>query len=113
MRIYGYNNRLFKEVDVNQDELLSPTELRAMITGINLEEITFDADDVVGKIMKEFDISNDSNVDLEEFKRGMSNWLNKTKPSIKKNNPYSETMELEVSSHWHRVCIIPTYTFPI
>ncbi|KAM7495058.1 hypothetical protein LguiB_029667 [Lonicera macranthoides] len=93
--------KLFALVDVNNDKSLSPAELRAMITGINLQEINFDADDIVDKIMKEFDKNHDSEVNLIEFITGMSNWLNKTKPSMKKNNSHIKVMDLKLSSDLH------------
>ncbi|KAM7492192.1 hypothetical protein LguiA_035113 [Lonicera macranthoides] len=93
--------KLFTQVDVNNDKSLSPGELRAMITGINFQEIDFDADDSVGKIIDEFDGDKDSNVNFQEFIRGMSNWLNKTKPSVRKNYIHSKSMELKLSSDLH------------
>ncbi|KAM7497209.1 hypothetical protein LguiA_021623 [Lonicera macranthoides] len=92
---------LFAKVDVNNDKSLSPAELKAMITGVNFQEINFDADDIVARIMKEFDENNDSEVSLAEFISGMSKWLNKTKPYTKENNSHSKAMELKLSSDLH------------
>ncbi|KAM7502574.1 hypothetical protein LguiB_001478 [Lonicera macranthoides] len=92
---------LFAKVDVNNDKSLSPAELKAMITGVNFQEINFDADDIVARIMKEFDENNDSEVSLGEFISGMSKWLNKTKPYTKENNSHSKAMELKLSSDLH------------
>jgi Ca2+/Na+ antiporter len=95
--------RLFTEMDQDGNGFLSPSELRAMITGIQVAEIEFNADDIVGNIMKEFDISHDSQIDFEEFVFGISNWLTKHyKPKVKKNLSHSKTMEFKLATDLHR-----------
>jgi Ca2+-binding EF-hand superfamily protein len=53
--------------------------LRAFLVGIHFEEIDLDLNDLVDKIMKDFDTSHDSCISMEEFFNGISRWLKKTK----------------------------------
>nr|XP_043626785.1 sodium/calcium exchanger NCL-like [Erigeron canadensis] len=68
-------HKLFKSVDVNEDGHLSQSELRALVVGMQLNEINLNADDAVYKLMKEFDTSGDEEVDFEEFITGIANWI--------------------------------------
>ncbi|XP_022773820.1 sodium/calcium exchanger NCL-like [Durio zibethinus] len=76
--------RLFMMIDENGDGRLSPAELRALVLGIRFEEIDMDIEDAVEKVMKEFDTSCDSFIDLDEFVRGISKWLIEAKRSAVK-----------------------------
>lgn len=62
-------------IDEDKDGSLSAAELKALIVGINFEEIDFDEDDAVNKIMSDFDTSNNSKLELDEFINGISRWL--------------------------------------
>lgn len=70
-----YYDRLFKRVDENGDGRLSQSELKALVVGISLDEVNLDETDVVEKIMKDFDTSNDGEVDLDEFIAGVDKWF--------------------------------------
>ncbi|KAK6259853.1 hypothetical protein SCA6_014327 [Theobroma cacao] len=70
------NFMLFMMIDENGDGLLSPAELRALVLGIQFEEIDMDIEDAVDKVLKEFDTSCDSFIDIDEFIKGISKWLN-------------------------------------
>ncbi|CAE5960098.1 unnamed protein product [Arabidopsis arenosa] len=67
--------RLFETIDANKDGHLSAAELKALIIGISFEEIDFDKDDAVGKLLQDFDKTLDEQVDEEEFVRGIKHWL--------------------------------------
>lgn len=71
--------RLFNTIDKNDDQHLSRSELRALIVGIHFNEIDLDENDVVDKVMKEFDTTHDSKVSLGEFIDGVERWLQKAK----------------------------------
>ncbi|PON45678.1 Parvalbumin [Parasponia andersonii] len=74
--------KLFLKSDENSDGRLSAAELRALIVGIQFDqEIGLDKDDAVDKVMKDFDTSCDSFVDINEFVAGISRWLNEAKRS--------------------------------
>ncbi|XP_057766434.1 sodium/calcium exchanger NCL-like [Salvia miltiorrhiza] len=72
-------SKLFKAIDENEDGYLSHKELRALIIGIQFDEINLDHNDAVEKVMKEFDTSRDSKVDLAEFIVGIGRWLEEAK----------------------------------
>ncbi|KAK9266269.1 hypothetical protein L1049_025346 [Liquidambar formosana] len=73
--------KLFTRIDLDKDEKLSTAELRAVIIGIQFEEIGLDENDALEKVMKEFDTSNNDFVEVEEFVEGISKWLNEAKRS--------------------------------
>nr|TKS01922.1 hypothetical protein D5086_0000167540 [Populus alba] len=69
--------RLFRTIDENGDDRLSASELKALVIGIRFEEIDFDKDDAVSKLMKDFDTSNDNYIDETEFSNGIQKWHDK------------------------------------
>ncbi|XP_075669433.1 sodium/calcium exchanger NCL-like [Castanea sativa] len=72
--------KLFTATDTDRDKEISDIELRALIVGIQFEEISdLDFDDAVDKIMKDFDTSRNNKIDKREFVDGISKWLNKIK----------------------------------
>nr|GEY98072.1 sodium/calcium exchanger NCL-like [Tanacetum cinerariifolium] len=78
--------RLFDSVDVNRDGHLSQLELRALVVGMQLTDISLNEEDAVQKIMKDFDTSGDDEVDFEEFLSGIVNWLDEAR-STKISSP--------------------------
>ena len=54
-----------------------PNELRALILGIQIEEVGLNEDDYEAMVMKEFDIPGDSPITETEFIKGVSKWINK------------------------------------
>ncbi|KAI8558520.1 hypothetical protein RHMOL_Rhmol04G0100800 [Rhododendron molle] len=78
--------KLFQSLDVNEDGNLSAEELRALIVGIRFDEVDVDVhdiDDAVKSILKEFDKSEDSLIDEEEFANGISSWIYRAMRSAK------------------------------
>ncbi|KAF7836669.1 sodium/calcium exchanger NCL-like [Senna tora] len=73
--------KLFSKIDENGDGQLSHGELRALVVGIQFEEIDLDHDDAVKKIMEDFDTSRDSLIDEDEFVNGICRWLQKARRS--------------------------------
>lgn len=69
--------KLFNKLDKDSDGRLSPDEMRGLVVGIQLDEMDMDVDDAVSKVMKDFDLSEDSLVDKNEFINGISRWLRK------------------------------------
>ncbi|XP_047334606.1 sodium/calcium exchanger NCL-like [Impatiens glandulifera] len=67
--------KLFEAIDINKDNHLSTSELRALMLGIRLDEVNLDEDGAVDKVMKDFDTSLDSKVDYREFVLGISKWM--------------------------------------
>ena len=89
-------------IDENGDGRLSPTELRALVLGIRFEEIDMDIEDAVEKVLKDFDTSCDSFIDIDEFVRGISKWLNEARRSAEKQGT------LIPLHHFHEVCMFLT-----
>ncbi|OAY28735.1 sodium/calcium exchanger NCL [Manihot esculenta] len=73
--------KLFHAIDEDNNKKLSASELKALILGIRFEEIDFDRDDAVDKVMKDFDTSLDNSIDLDEFISGISKWIEEAKRS--------------------------------
>lgn len=74
--------RIFTRIDDDNDGLLSRVELKALIIGIHFNEITFDENEVVDKVLKDFDTSLDSKIDFGEFVAGVEKWLQEARNSI-------------------------------
>ncbi|XP_059661460.1 sodium/calcium exchanger NCL-like [Cornus florida] len=74
--------KLFKMIDGDNDGFISDAELRALIVGIQFDNINLNQEDAVDKVMKDFDIlTRDSKVDKREFKEGIERWLEEAKCS--------------------------------
>lgn len=93
-------SKLFKAIDENADGYLSPSELRALIVGIQFHEINLDHNDAVERVVKEFDTSNDSKVDLEEFIVGVGKWLEEAK-GVNDSNHAADTTKFIDAFHVH------------
>ncbi|KAG6516431.1 hypothetical protein ZIOFF_026896 [Zingiber officinale] len=82
--------RLFRSLDMDSDRSLSRAELRALIIGLQVDEIDLDMDDAVDKIMDEFDTSRNSTIEEHEFIAGISNWLTEAKRDVGNASSYSK-----------------------
>ncbi|KAL9249986.1 Sodium/calcium exchanger NCL-like protein [Drosera capensis] len=92
--------RIFEALDVNHDEHLSPTELRAFIIGMEFEDLKVGVDDLVNRVMKEFDTNPDSQISFDEFKSGVAKWVDYLKSSRPRNvAPHAETMKYLTDLH--------------
>ncbi|XP_050216737.1 sodium/calcium exchanger NCL [Mercurialis annua] len=87
--------KLFNAIDENKDGKLSVTELKALILGIRFEEIDFDRDDAVDKVMKDFDASLDNSVDLEEFENGIIKWIEEARRSAAASTEFIHDFHLQ------------------
>ncbi|KDP36272.1 hypothetical protein JCGZ_09837 [Jatropha curcas] len=84
---YGQPNivllkKLFCSIDENKDCVISEAELKALIIGIQFEDLHLNWNDAVDLIMKDFDVSRDNAIDRQEFVNGISKWIHKAKQSI-------------------------------
>ncbi|KAJ0963079.1 hypothetical protein J5N97_028201 [Dioscorea zingiberensis] len=82
--------KLFQKLDLDGNNLVSRSELRALIIGIQFEEIDLDRDDAVDKVMDDFDTSRNDIIEEEEFVEGISKWLNEAKRSVGYSGAYSQ-----------------------
>ncbi|KAL5774337.1 hypothetical protein ACOSP7_011894 [Xanthoceras sorbifolium] len=90
--------RLFCKIDKNKYSYISSDELRALILGIQIEEVGLDEDDFEAKVMEEFDISGDSNINENEFVKGLSEWL--TKKTSEEHQSLSRRKESKKNKPW-------------
>lgn len=95
--------RLFETIDANKDGHLSAAELKALIIGISFEEIDFDKDDAVGKVLQDFDKTLDEQVDQEEFVRGIKNWLIQAMGAAGPSGPDAGPRTMKFLDHFHVV----------
>ncbi|CAA3009484.1 sodium calcium exchanger family [Olea europaea subsp. europaea] len=91
--------KLFKAIDENQDGYLSRTELRALIVGIQFSEINLDENDAVDKLIKDFDVTLDSQVDFNEFTAGIERWLGEARGAKVQKHAGPDT--IKYLDHFH------------
>ncbi|KAJ9686200.1 hypothetical protein PVL29_015210 [Vitis rotundifolia] len=87
----------------NSDQLLSTSEIRALITGIQIKDKDSDIDDTVGDIMRDVDDCGDSKINIEAFTQGISKWLNKAKNSAVCSS-YNHMKTRLLVDHFNLVC---------
>lgn len=78
--------KLFERIDTTNDGRLQASELKALMIGIQFDVIDLDQDDAIEKVLKDFDTSNDSYVEEQEFVDGITRWLREAK---REGNSYS------------------------
>uniref|UniRef100_A0A1D1Z0I0 Vacuolar calcium ion transporter n=1 Tax=Anthurium amnicola TaxID=1678845 RepID=A0A1D1Z0I0_9ARAE len=89
--------KLFERIDADHNGLISRPELKALIIGIQFEEIDLDSDDAVEKVMNDFDTSHDNNIDQEEFKEGITKWLMQASHVVRMSGSHSKFFD-----HFHK-----------
>ncbi|KAJ0017417.1 hypothetical protein Pint_10465 [Pistacia integerrima] len=89
---------LFRKIDKSGDAYISNDELRALILGIQFEEVGLDEEDFATKVMEEFDISGDAHITEKEFVNGLSKWLTKGNNSNKKPKSSKTESQLQNTS---------------
>lgn len=100
----GSCGRLFNSIDVNQDGSLSLPELRALVVGMQLYEINLNEDDAVTKVMKDFDTSENNEVEFDEFVNGIGRWLEEAK-GFKKTTSVAGPDSLKYVHDYYEVCL--------
>ncbi|PWA81968.1 Calcium-binding EF-hand [Artemisia annua] len=60
---------LFNSIDVNGDKRLSRSELKALVVGLELSD----------KIIEDFEISENGEIEFKEFATGLTKWLEKAR----------------------------------
>ncbi|XAR66535.1 hypothetical protein NMG60_11012808 [Bertholletia excelsa] len=66
---------LFSEIDSNNNNLISESELKQVIQNIKFGAMPIDHDLVADEVMKDFDKDGDNMIDEQEFVNGISKWL--------------------------------------
>lgn len=60
---------------LNSSKSLSHSKLRALIIGVQFDEIDLDKDDAIKKVIRDYDRSGNAYVDVIVFIAGMSRWI--------------------------------------
>ena len=69
-------DRVYEAIDQDGDGALSEGELKAFVIGMHLEGMSVGTDDIVHKVLQEFDTERrDGKIDFDEFKNGISKLL--------------------------------------
>ncbi|XP_074319301.1 sodium/calcium exchanger NCL-like [Silene latifolia] len=97
--------KIFKAIDLDDNNHLSKAELRAFVIGMHLDGVNLGEEDIAGKVLKEFDTERqDDKIDLEEFTIGISKLLaivrgdgasHRNADTIKYIDQYDEESKLE------------------
>ncbi|GAB2216076.1 hypothetical protein Drorol1_Dr00023843 [Drosera rotundifolia] len=91
---------VFHALDTDKDNQLSASELRSFVIGMRLGELKLDKEDVLGKVMKDFDTDPDGQISLDEFKVGISSWIDTLKGLRPKSfGVRSDTMKFIADLH--------------
>ncbi|KAK3036296.1 hypothetical protein RJ639_031268 [Escallonia herrerae] len=72
------DHRFFDTIDLDKDNCISGSELKEMLLDVNFGKIPWDVDEVVVKVMEEFDVNGDQTINEDEFVAGFARWLNTT-----------------------------------
>ncbi|XP_057531274.1 sodium/calcium exchanger NCL-like [Amaranthus tricolor] len=68
--------KVYEAIDQDGDGALSEGELKAFVIGMHLEGMSVGTDDIVHKVLQEFDTERrDGKIDFDEFKNGISKLL--------------------------------------
>lgn len=98
-----FHYRLFSQLDLDGDNRVSRSELRALIIGLQIHEIDLNTDDAVDAVMNEFDTSRDDYIQQDEFTNGISKWIKESKRSFEFGSSYSKKL--------HRVYMVRYFSF--
>ncbi|XP_076919100.1 sodium/calcium exchanger NCL2-like [Bidens hawaiensis] len=77
---------IYEAVDVNHDGKVSNAELKTLILGIQLQEDGKISDDLVQKIMEQFDSLGDEIIQENEFVRILTKWVKEARKSSSQND---------------------------
>ncbi|XP_076937773.1 sodium/calcium exchanger NCL2-like [Bidens hawaiensis] len=77
---------LHKELDKNHDGKVTEAELKTLLLGIQLQADGEISDDLVEKIIDQFDSSGDKCIQEDEFVRILTQWLKEARKSLSKND---------------------------
>lgn len=68
---------IFHQYDSNGNNFITRSELENLIASVKYGEVQFNSDDLVIKVMKDFDTDCNNMIDKHEFIGGIIRWLNK------------------------------------
>ncbi|KAJ0581662.1 putative EF-hand domain-containing protein [Helianthus annuus] len=77
---------LHKKLDKNHDGKVTHAELKTLVLGIQLQADGELSDDLVERIIDQFDFSGDKCIQEDEFVRILTKWLQEARKSLSKND---------------------------
>lgn len=82
---------LYTGLDQNHDGKVTTAELKTLLLGIQVQADGQISDDLVERVMDQFDTSGDECIQEDEFIRILTKWLQDARKSLSKNdyNPLS------------------------
>ncbi|KAL5716363.1 hypothetical protein ACHQM5_018072 [Ranunculus cassubicifolius] len=66
---------LFHKIDVNNDNSVTPAEIKGLVFGIEFQEGDVKDDDFAELLLEEFNLTADGRINEKEFVRGISKWI--------------------------------------
>ncbi|KAL4555094.1 hypothetical protein LXL04_037705 [Taraxacum kok-saghyz] len=78
--------RLFTNIDQDGDANISFPELKGLLQDIKFRQLTWNKEQTIEEVMKEFDYDGDKKVTVDEFTDRFAKWLDETKSAVDK--PY-------------------------
>ncbi|KAI7980814.1 Sodium/calcium exchanger NCL2 [Camellia lanceoleosa] len=74
----AFMKELFHQIDKDKNAYISQEELRVLVLGIQLDEVGFNTDDFVEKVIAAFDTSGDVRIDEQEFVNGLLKYISES-----------------------------------
>ncbi|CAL5411361.1 unnamed protein product [Camellia sinensis] len=74
----AFMKELFHQIDKDKNAYISQGELRVLVLGIQLEEVGFNTDEFVEKVIAAFDTSGDAQIDEQEFVKGLLKYISES-----------------------------------
>ena len=87
--------RLYEVIGENSDQLISASELRALITGFPIKDKESAIDDAVGEVMRDFDSCGDSKINIDVFIKEISKWRSKNSAACSSDNDLKTRLVLD------------------
>ncbi|KAM7251565.1 hypothetical protein ACFE04_023448 [Oxalis oulophora] len=85
--------KLFASIDVNGDGYLSSGELKALLVGIQFQEMDLDKENAAEEVLRDFDVTRDGRIEEYEFVNGVTKWLIQAKQAGGASNQPGQTQK--------------------
>ncbi|KAI7743722.1 hypothetical protein M8C21_002228, partial [Ambrosia artemisiifolia] len=92
--------RLFKSLDVNNDNFISRSELKTLMMDFNFGETSWNVDEATSHIMQDLDKSGDQQIDEEEFVDGFRDLLNVSNVQLTPKTPGPKDISRKPWEKW-------------
>ncbi|KAI3675014.1 hypothetical protein L1987_84595 [Smallanthus sonchifolius] len=92
--------RLFKSLDVNNDDFLSRSELKKLMLDFDFGEISWNVDEATSHIMQDLDKNGNQQIDEEEFVDGFKDLLNLSNDQLTPKTPGPKDISRKPWEKW-------------